>query len=97
MVLIRVFEGCDSVNVAADLSLYLSQVLQGLETYIESEKFLHTLEAVSAEWIDLSDHQQQPHKGGSPHVGSLEIDLQQVGWHCVQLIPMPCLGCTVLL
>lgn len=57
---------------------HVSQVLQGLETYIESEKFLHTLEAVSAEWIDLSDHQHLPHKGVSPYPGSLELELQQV-------------------
>ena len=54
------------------------QVLQGLETYITTEKFLHTLEAASAEWIDLSDHHQQPHKGWTPP-NSSELELQQVG------------------
>lgn len=67
-------------------------MLQGLETYIESEKFLHTLEAVSAEWIDLSDNQQPPHKGGSPHVGNLEMELQQVRWRCIQCMLKPCFG-----
>eukprot|EP00878_Enallax_costatus_P001384 GHUV01001534.1.p1 GENE.GHUV01001534.1~~GHUV01001534.1.p1 ORF type:complete len:271 (+),score=94.73 GHUV01001534.1:308-1120(+) len=33
------------------------QVLDGLETYIASEQFLHKLEQASAEWIDLSEHQ----------------------------------------
>jgi hypothetical protein len=56
----------------------LLQVLQGLETYITTEKFLHTLEAASAEWIDLSDHQQHPHKGWSPPSSSCELELQQV-------------------
>lgn len=54
------------------------QVLQGLETYITTEKFLHTLEAASAEWIDLSDHQQHPHKGWSPPSSSSELELLQV-------------------
>lgn len=63
------------------VSLYicLLQVLQGLETYITTEKFLHTLEAASAEWIDLSDHQQHPHKGWSPPSSSCELELQEVG------------------
>lgn len=57
----------------------LLQVLQGLETYITTEKFLHTLEAASAEWIDLSDHQQHPHKGWSPPSSNCELELQEVG------------------
>jgi hypothetical protein len=32
------------------------QVLEGLETYIATEDFLHKLEQASAEWIDLSEH-----------------------------------------
>lgn len=52
------------------------QVLQGLETYITTEKFLHTLEAASAEWIDLSDHKQQPHKAW----GSSSSELSEVGF-----------------
>lgn len=56
------------------------QVLQGLETYIQTEKFLHTLEAASAEWIDLSDHQQQHvHKGWSPPASVSGLELMQVG------------------
>lgn len=58
--------------------IWVVQVLQGLETYITTEKFLHTLEAASAEWIDLSDHQQHPHKGWSPPSSSSELELQQV-------------------
>jgi hypothetical protein len=55
------------------------QVLQGLETYITTEKFLHTLEECSAEWIDLSDHQQHPHKGWTPPSSSTSgVELQQV-------------------
>ena len=50
-------------------------MLQGLETYITTEKFLHTLETASAEWIDLSDHQQHPHKGWS----IAELELPEVG------------------
>lgn len=63
------------------------QVLQGLETYITTEKFLHTLEAASAEWIDLSDHQQQPHKGWGP--SSSELELSEVGWGSVSLPDLP--------
>eukprot|EP00775_Hariotina_reticulata_P013853 gene13853-13975_t len=33
------------------------QVLEGLESYIATTQFLHTLEQASAEWIDLSEHQ----------------------------------------
>jgi hypothetical protein len=54
------------------------QVLQGLETYITTEKFLHTLEAASAEWIDLSDHKQQPHKAWGS--SSSELELSEVGF-----------------
>lgn len=45
-----------------------AQVLEGLETYIATEQFLHKLEAASAEWIDLSEHQlPHPHPTGWPH------------------------------
>lgn len=57
----------------------LLQVLEGLETYITTEKFLHTLEAASAEWIDLCEHQHQHHKPGQVAPGGLELELLQVG------------------
>jgi hypothetical protein len=60
------------------LPFWAVQVLQGLETYITTEKFLHTLEAASAEWIDLSDHQQHPPKGWSPPSSNSELELQEV-------------------
>lgn len=37
------------------------QVLDGLESYIATEEFLHKLQQASAEWIDLSEQQQQQH------------------------------------
>lgn len=52
------------------------QVLEGLETYIATEQFLHKLEQASAEWIDLSEHQHHPLP---PKVASDELEMVQVG------------------
>jgi hypothetical protein len=45
------------------------QVLEGLETYIATEDFLHKLEQASAEWIDLSEHEQHKKKPGTTQTG----------------------------
>lgn len=45
------------------------QVLEGLETYIATEDFLHKLEQASAEWIDLSEHEQHQKTPGAAAKG----------------------------
>jgi hypothetical protein len=51
------------------------QVLEGLETYIATEDFLHKLEQASAEWIDLSEHEKHQQ---SPQATTGGLELTQV-------------------
>jgi hypothetical protein len=57
------------------------QVLEGLETYIATEDFLHKLEQASAEWIDLSEHEKQQ-QASDTTAGGLEHT--QVRLVCMQ-------------
>jgi hypothetical protein len=53
-----------------NLSSVCIKVLEGLESYIATTQFLHTLEQASAEWIDLSEHQ---HPTKNLQHGSVEL------------------------
>lgn len=56
------------------------QVLEGLETYIATEDFLHKLEQASAEWIDLSEHEQHQKTPGAAAKG---LELTRVPAHSI--------------
>lgn len=67
------------------------EVLQGLEAYVATEAFLHTLEAASAEWIDLSQHEHHQ-QGGAGGAGAACTRPRQAHTHGIELPEVPGYG-----